>query len=549
MSLYSLLSAREDRAHPIFFWLGSAAVLSGVLLHLPMFIDAASMNFELVGMPIDWHMELGMTLIVGGTVAGWYGLLPPGWRRTKSARTSPESLLEASGGAQTDGKLRWVHWRLMLVLASGLVIDSMKPASLGFTIPGMMREYGLSRETIALFPFFALTGLTIGSYVWGVIADQIGRRAAILLSGIMFVGTAICGTMPGFVWNLAMCFFMGLAAGGMLPIAYTLLAECIPARQRGWALVLLGGFGLIGGYFAASGSAALLEPSFGWRIMWLLNAPTGVILVLCNNFIPESPRFLLMRGRLEELRMTIARFGVPLDSQREFNTSAPRIDSTLALMRWPFLSTTLALNVTGISWGLVNFGLLLWLPAELRARGYGVAGSDILLFRSAFVALPTMFLVAWLYGKWSAKWTVIVLAAATALALVGLALIDSDVTWIHDNPLAMVSVLMVGVNGIIAALLPYSAENYPVLVRGRGTGLVAGSSKLGGLVVQVITMAAFVPSLAIASLAVAVPMGLSAAMLAACGHETRGRRLVDLDQAFERNVDNTAKLMVDGGDD
>lgn len=510
-------------------------MLAGVLLHLPMFIDAASMHFQLAGMPIDWHMQLGMTLIVGGTVAGWYGLLPPGWRRAAPAAVPPDLIqpepLIAPGRTRAGGKLRWVHWRLMLVLALGLVIDSMKPASLGFTIPGMMREYGLSREIIALFPFFALTGLTIGSYVWGVIADQVGRRAAILLSAIMFIGTAICGTMPGFVWNLAMCFFMGLAAGGMLPIAYTLLAECIPARQRGWALVLLGGLGLIGGYFAASGSAALFEPYFGWRIMWLLNAPTGVILILCNYLIPESPRFLLMRGRLDELRMTVARFGVPLDLQHESDAAAQRIDSTLALMRHPFSSTTLALNLTGVSWGLINFGLLLWLPAELRARGYGVAGSDILLFRSALIALPTMFVVAWLYGAWSAKWTVVVLAVTTAFGLVGLSLIDSNIAWIHDEPLVLVSVLMVGVNGIIAALLPYSAENYPVLVRGRGTGLVAGSSKFGGLLVQAITAAAFVPGLGVASLGLAVPMAVSAGMLASCGQETRGRGLEELERA------------------
>jgi MFS transporter, putative metabolite:H+ symporter len=508
--------------------LGSAAVLAGVLLHLPMFIDAAAMDFELVGMPIDWHMQLGMTLIVGGTVAGWYGLLPPGRRRSAPDPVTMDPVLAMP--AQADGTLRWIHWRLMLVLALALVIDSMKPASLGFTIPGMMREYGLSRETIALFPFFALTGLTIGSYMWGVIADQVGRRAAILLSGIMFVGTAICGTMPGFLWNLAMCFFMGLAAGGMLPIAYTLLAECIPPRQRGWALVLLGGFGLIGGYFAASGCAALLEPHFGWRIMWLLNAPTGVMLILCNYLIPESPRFLLMRGRVEELRITLARFGVPLDLGHAFDAAAARVDSTLALLRRPFSSTTLALNLTGVSWGLVNFGLLLWLPAELRARGYGVAGSDILLFRSALLALPTMPAVAWLYGRWSTKWTVVALSVTTALGLVGLSLIDSDIATFRDNPLVMVSILMVGVNGIIACLLPYSAENYPVLVRGRGTGLVAGSSKFGGLLVQAITAAALVPSLAVASLGLAVPMAASAAMLASCGRETRGRGLEELDR-------------------
>jgi putative MFS transporter len=94
----------------------------------------------------------------------------------------------------------------------------------------------------------------------------------------------------------------------------------------------------------------------------------------------------------------------------------------------------------------------------------------------------------------------------------------------------MVSILMVGVNGIIACLLPYSAENYPVLVRGRGTGLVAGSSKFGGLLVQAITAAALVPSLAVASLGLAVPMAASAAMLASCGRETRGRGLEELDR-------------------
>src|SRR5262249_2348235 len=138
----------------------------------------------------------------------------------------------------------------------------------------------------------------------------------ILLSGIMFVGTAICGAMPAFQWNLLMCFLMGLAAGGMLPIAYALLAECIPSRQRGWALVLVGALGLIGGYFAASGCAALLEPYFGWRIMWFLNAPTGLIMIFGNRMIPESPRFLLARGRFAEARELVKRYAVPVDPRQ-----------------------------------------------------------------------------------------------------------------------------------------------------------------------------------------------------------------------------------------
>jgi len=320
-----MLSSLGERAHPWYFWLGAATVTVGVGFHLPMYAEARRMNFHLAGMPVDWRMLVGMSLIVAGTAASWYGLRPGAHDRRASAphearafgRSDRDGLAREPKSQPTEGsagRLRWAHWQLLLVLSLALVIDAMKPAALGFTIPGMSQEYGLPREVVALFPLLALTGLTIGSYVWGVIGDEVGRRAAILLSGVMFVGTAICGAMPGFIGNLIMCFSMGLAAGGMLPITYTLLAECMPRRQRGWAMVLLGGLGLVGGFFATSGAAALLEPLYGWRMLWFLNAPTGLILILCYPLIPESPRFLLMRGRTAELAALAARFGMPIET-------------------------------------------------------------------------------------------------------------------------------------------------------------------------------------------------------------------------------------------
>ena len=84
----------------------------------------------------------------------------------------------------------------MGVLVIALVIDIMKPASLGFTIPGMINEYGVDKATASLVPFFALIGTVVGSIVWGIIADIYGRKASILLSAVMFVGTSICGAMP-----------------------------------------------------------------------------------------------------------------------------------------------------------------------------------------------------------------------------------------------------------------------------------------------------------------------------------------------------------------
>src|SRR6185437_4625911 len=130
----------------------------------------------------------------------------------------------------------------------------------------------------------ALIGTAVGSVAWGRLADVFGRRAAILLSALLFMGTAICGTMPSFHWNLGMCFMMGAAAGGMLPIAFTLMAEMVPARHRGWLLV----------------------PTFSWRALWLLNLPTGALIVLLNRFIPESPRFLANAGLPDHARAVLA---------------------------------------------------------------------------------------------------------------------------------------------------------------------------------------------------------------------------------------------------
>ena len=197
----------------------------------------------------------------------------------------------------------------MAALVVALVIDVMKPASLGFTVPGMIKEYHASHAHASLVPFFALIGTMTGSVLWGVLADLYGRKASILLSAVVFIGTSICGAMPSLNWNIGMCFLMGLGAGGMLPVAYALMAETMPSKHRGWALVLLGGLGAVGGYFAASGFSATLVPILSWRILWLLNLPTGLILLCLGRFIPESAKFLLARGRNAEAHAVMARFG------------------------------------------------------------------------------------------------------------------------------------------------------------------------------------------------------------------------------------------------
>jgi MFS transporter, putative metabolite:H+ symporter len=87
--------------------------------------------------------------------------------------------------------------------------------------------------------------------------------------------------------HIGLIVVMSLAA----PITFSLLAETIPPRHKGWVMVLIGG-NLAVAFLAASWLSASLVPGYSWRVLWLVGLPTGVLLILLNRFIPESPRFL-----------------------------------------------------------------------------------------------------------------------------------------------------------------------------------------------------------------------------------------------------------------
>ena len=515
-----------DRRSAAAFWVGSVIVALGVGLHLPMFLMMRDMGYMMAGMPMDSGMLTGMALIVAGTGLAGFGLLPKGL----SARR--DSVALARIAPPEDAPLTPAHWRLIAVLSVALIIDIMKPASLGFVTPGMRVEYGLDRAIVALLPFSALCGTAVGSFVWGMLADLYGRRASILLSSVMFVGTSICGAMPSFWWNLFMCFMMGAAAGGMLPVANALLAETMPTRHRGWSLVLVGGIGAIGGYFAASELSAQLQPLFGWRIMWFLNLPTGIILIALSPLLPESARFLQHMGRIGEARRVLAQFGAVEVPAREVDEDA---GGHAPLPPAGFAGTTTALTLLGLSWGLVNFGLLLWLPSELVAEGNSVALSSAIIAKSTLLAAPTILISVWLYSVWSTKWALLTMVGITALGLGALLLRGTGLVPILGNPVFPIVLLILGTSGVISMLLPYTSENYPVKVRGRATGWVAGCSKIGGLIAQALGVLALVPAIGIAAALIAIPTVLSMLLILRYGRETKGRDLRELEPVV-RNI-------------
>lgn len=507
--------------HVLAFWFGIIYILAGVSCHLP---DLISRHFHFGGLPLTNMMLFGMFLIVCGIAAAAYGLFPV---RDAAEDVSAEYQLHS----MDDAKLTSKHWGLIVVLGIALVVDVMKPATLGFVLPGMQKEYGISVKVSLTFPLIALIGTTIGSLLWGILADRLGRRGSILLASLIFVSTGICGCMPAFKWNLVMCLFMGLSAGGMLPIVFALLAEMVPARHRGWLSVLVGGLGTSGGYLVASGAAAWLEPIFTWRVLWLLNVPTGLLVILLSRFIPESPRFLLHMGRVAEATKTLTRFGIQLVPATNIQPREPVKQSIQQLFRKPYAAVTFAVCIYGVAWGLVQWGFVLMLPTIMqRYLQLDNRIAKVLLFKSALIAVPGCLVVTWLYGFWSSKRTLVLFAIGTCAVLAGFSTIRGGADFNQLRFTVLTVMLLIGLSGMISMLPPYGVELYPTRLRGTGGGLTAGSTKFGGVIgpsIVGVILTAF-PGFAVPALTFAAPLLFAAIALGINGRETSRRTLEEI---------------------
>jgi putative MFS transporter len=487
------------------------------------------MHFMMAGMPMGEPMSIGMTLIVIGLAIGAWGLLPD--RATRQRVLQGTSSNAVSIAAMDDLKLGRAHWSLIAALTTGLVVDTMKPATLGFAVPAMAHEYNISIKTVSLFPFVAIVGTVIGSLIWGRLADIYGRRATILLSGLMYVATCICGFMPALGWNMVMCFLMGAAAGGMLPTVYSLASETTPARHRGWILVIMSGVGATGGYLVASGAATVIEPVLSWRALWLLNAPTGLLLLALSRYIPESPRFLLATGRPEEASEVMARFGIvsqqaaPITAigSDEGDTRAPRGGFRL-LGSAGYYRRSLVVVLYGLGWSVVNWGFITFLPTYMARAKMGTH-INVLLFFASVLSLPAIGLAGFLYVRFGGKRVMVGYATAVALVLAAFAVADPARSGHSVMFVTLTAFLLAGSNGMLAMLSPYAAEMYPTTLRASGSGLAAAATKMGGMAGPLLVSSApGVPALAVWAL---FPMIVAVATLWRLGPAVKGITLTD----------------------
>ena len=176
-----------------------------------------------------------------------------------------------------------------------------------------------------------------------------------------------------------------------------------------------------------------------------------------------------------------------------------------------------------------------FLKAALAYAAMGLAvfplrfgAASALLARSAVLALPGIALVIWLYHRWSSIRALVLFIALTAATL--LLFFALSLAGVRSSAAMTVvtALLLVSSSGVIAMLIPYAAEIYPVHLRGTGSGVVAASSKFGGIVGAACGVIGLLGHFALSALAIAVPMVIAAVLLARSGVETRGRRLEEI---------------------
>ena len=267
---------------------------------------------------------------------------------------------------------------------------------------------------------------------------------------------------------------------------------------------------------------------FGWRILWLLNLPTGLILVLLGGFIPESAKFLLARGRDAEARDGDGAVRRDRDAARRRRRRCPPERCSHALTGAKLVGKLVALVGRGDRLGADQFR-----SAAVAARRSGRQGlfdggveqaarrirADRLpdgVRRGAALQPLEHQMVA---GHDDRRDAARVWSACCGSNSRG-----------GGSPVLPVALLIVGSNGIIAILLPYAAESFPLRVRGRATGWVAACTKAGGVAAQALSITALVPAMGVAAALIMVPTALALALCAWFGRETRGRDLRLLDE-------------------
>ncbi|WP_405864778.1 MFS transporter [Streptomyces sp. NBC_00005] len=429
--------------------------------------------------------------------------------------------------------------RLMLIrviVGSATFFDAYTVLAIAFAMPKLVDEWHLSASQVGLILSAGYLGQMVGALVFGWLAERIGRLHTLLITIVLFVSMDIACL---FAWSAASMivfrFVQGVGTGGEVPVASAYINEFIGARKRGRFFLLYEVIFPVGLMFAGI-AGYFLVPTYGWKAMFIVGVIPSVLAIPLRWLMPESPRWLASKGRVEEADAVVRKLeddavrqglALPEPVVRPLDPKATARSDWRELFRGIYRKRTLMIWVLWACVYMINNGLVTWLPTLYKqvfklpletSLAYGWITSGVGVIASVVCAL--------LIDKVGRKrWYTAAFLAATVPLLVLTALGATTATQV----VVLAPIAYAILQTISFSLYLYSAELYPTRLRAIGTGfgsawLRAGSS-IGPLMVGWIVADLGTRYVFTAFAAVALVGGLVTMVFAI---ETKGRVLEEL---------------------
>jgi MFS transporter, putative metabolite:H+ symporter len=377
---------------------------------------------------------------------------------------------------------RWFV-RARVVMGSATFFDAFNALSIAFVLPILVPLWHITAPEVGIMIGASYVGQIIGALAFSWAAERYGRvPCAAASTAIYALMSLACAAAWSFNILLLFRFIQGIGVGGEMPVAATYISELSKARGRGRFFMLYEMIFPIG-LMVTGQVGALLVPLMGWQIMFLIGGIPGLFIALMLLRLPESPRWLISKGRFAEAEAVVMRIEAAATGSAIVNADAPARVTMFAQAavpprargKWSELLSPAFRSRTLIAWVLWACAFLVanslnnWLPT-LYTTVYHLGISEALRAASMtnVVQVVVVLICALVIDRTGRKYWLMGAFGLGAAMLFVLALGGTQ----HVSWVIVFSTLSYGLIGSIAAVVYlYTPEIYPTRMRAIGTGV------------------------------------------------------------------------------
>lgn len=424
------------------------------------------------------------------------------------------------------------HYKLLFATGLGWLFDAMDTGIIAFVLPALAKTWGLTPAQMGYIGSMGLVGMALGAVLAGFAADRFGRKTVFSVTmAIYSIATGLCGVAWNFESLLVFRFLVGFGLGGELPVAVTLMSEYAPPAARGKFIVLLESFWGFG-WLAAALIAYLVIPKYGWQIAFYIGALPALYVLYIRRAIPESVRYLVNKGKVEEAGRIVeeleAAAGIQMTvcGAKEERTVDRKVVFA-DLWKTGLYKRTIMLWILWFGIVYSYYGIFTWLPSLMVNQGYTVLKSFESVLIMTLAQLPGYFSAAYLVDRLGRRATLsvyLLFSAVSAYFFGHGASPEELVVWG-----SLMSFFNLGAWGVVYT---YTPEMYPTRIRAFGSGWAAAVGRTGGILAPSVVGFMIVGANGFANVFAMFTLVMIAAAAAVwlMGEETRGKSLDEISQ-------------------